>query len=107
MKVLLDIDEEYYNQAVMLNTKVGEFLRKGRPINDHVTVTNGDVFKTLFPCGDLHDYDYYNGYVIYELNYKDFRFDRDWWYAPYNKEKAVNDIWYNEWLDEVSKDETT
>ncbi len=95
MKVLLDIDEEEYIQKVTSNTQIGALLRKSKPINDHVTITNGDVFKALYPNGDLHDYDYYDGYVIYEMNYKDFRFDRDWWYSPYDK-KEVNDILYNE-----------
>ena len=86
-KVLLDIDEEEYIQKLTANTQIGELLRRGKPINDHVTVTNGDVFKALFPCGDLHDYDYYNGYVIYEIDYKDFRFDKDWWNTPYEDYK--------------------
>ena len=47
--------------------------------------TNGDMIQAMFPNGDLHDYDYYDGYVIYELNYMDMKFDKDWWYAPYKR----------------------
>ena len=90
MKVLLDIDEEYYNQVVMSNTKVGEFLRKGRPINDHVTVTNGDVIKALFPQiknENIHFYDegLLKGQVsIYIPNEANISiYDIRWWNAPY------------------------
>ena len=48
-------------------------------------ITNGGLVQIMFPNGDLHDYDYYDGYVIYELNYMDMKFDKDWWYAPYKK----------------------
>ena len=50
-------------------------------INIPKDATNGDVIKMMFPNEDLHDYDYYDGYVIYELNYQDFRFDKNWWNA--------------------------
>ena len=52
--------------------------------------TNGDMIEAMFPNGDLHDYDYYHGCVIYELNYRDFKFDRDWWYAPFKAEQEVD-----------------
>ena len=48
--------------------------------------TNGDMIMAMFPNGDLHDYDYYDGYVIYEINYVDCKFDKDWWNAPYKTE---------------------
>lgn len=84
MKVLLDIDEEYYNQAVMLDTKVGAFLRKGRPINDHVTVTNGDVFKALFPKAWRSNYiDIANQSTLYVDDEHELKIDADWWNIPY------------------------
>lgn len=51
-------------------------------------LTNGDMIKAMFPNGDLHDYDYYDGYVIYEINYADCKFDKTWWNAPYKAESA-------------------
>ena len=113
MKVLLDIDEEYYNQVVMSNTKVGEFLRKGRPINDHVTVTNGDIFKTLYPNLEIieedDDYSYFQIYCDgFSPTYIPIGAHKDWLKETYwDNKKKNDDRWHNEWLDEVSKDETT
>ena len=84
MKVIIDIPQETYNFLNKYGTDGGiveDAVIDGIPISDNVT--NGDIIKAIFPNGDLHDYDYYDGYVIYKLNYRDFKFDKDWWNAPY------------------------
>lgn len=53
---------------------------KTRCIEVPEQATNGDIFMASFPDGVLYDYD---EYVIYELNYQELKFDRNWWYAPY------------------------
>ena len=85
---------EYY-ERVLLHTECK--TAKGKPIKpieyfdkiDAIAIldsaTNGDMIQAMFPNGDLHDYDYYDGYVIYELNYMDMKFDKDWWYARYKR----------------------
>lgn len=62
---------------------------KATPIPEGAT--NGNMFMTMFPNGDLHSKETEGDYweishpkkVSYEINYKDLWFDEDWWNAPY------------------------
>ena len=87
MKVLLEIDEEEYIQRVMGNTQIGELLRRGKPINDHVTVTNGDVLKALFPNIDTSVSGEGDVIDVYNLGVYCQTFDTEWWNAEYEGDK--------------------
>lgn len=76
MKVLLEIDEDEYIQRVMCNTQIGNLLKRGKPINDHVTVTNGDVLKALFPNLSFNA-------ILSKMYASCGQGLLDWWNAPY------------------------
>lgn len=97
-KIIIEIPDEFYDGiysacdlAAKHNLKrneddlageVYQAVYKGTPLPENAT--NGDAIMAMFPNGDLHDYDYCDGYVIYEVNYADCKFTKDWWNAPYN-----------------------
>lgn len=110
MKVLLDIDEEEYIQKVTSNTQIGALLRKGKPINDHVTITNGDVFKALYPDLEVEyeedDYLYFQIYCDgFSPTYIPVGVHKEWWNKPYYEEKKIDEMWDNKWLEEVDNEE--
>lgn len=70
MKVLIEIDEKFYQWVKMCG--IMPFITQGKVIPDNAT--NGDVINTLFSDIGITQTDPYTGIIEIDL---------DWWNAPY------------------------
>ena len=89
MKVLIDIDEEYYNYAKQqvadgITNPFKIFIASGTPIPDNAT--NGDVIKAMFPTADISLND-----SCFEGVVNKYGFDMNWWNSPYQKGSKERD----------------
>lgn len=96
MKLIIDIDEEEYKEALKdtysgtsFENKIFTVIANGKPISDNAT--NGDVIKAMFPNIDFTEMTFTvhattsvisNG-VKGNISYD---FWKDWWNAPYKAE---------------------
>lgn len=90
MKLIIDIPKIWYDSIMNERSDVlnAEFIKNGIPLPEDVS--NGDMIQAVFPNGDLHDS--YEHHVIYEVNYADCRYNKDWWNAPYGRcDKNLNE----------------
>jgi len=75
MKVVIDIDDETYNEVIVYGIhhwyKLTKAIRNGTPLPDNVT--NGDVIKAICPAW----INYHNTDIELIIDYKD-------WNATYN-----------------------
>ena len=84
MKLIIDIDEDYY-KIIKHDVDNGMdylpcvLIANGTPIPDNAT--NGDVIKAMFPNVNVYEH---NGGATYSVN-NEYNFNATWWNAPYQK----------------------
>ena len=79
MKIIIELDNEVYEQ-IKTHGNVSEFhnlINRGIPLPENST--NGDVIKAMFPDIYTEECDY----DVFTTLDTDTRFTYDWWNAPY------------------------
>ena len=92
MKLIIDIDEEYYNYAKQqvadgITNPFKIYISNGTPIPDNAT--NGDVIKAMFGADKVFGFIHYVHLMAKVGNWFNegvvAEFDKDWWNTPYQK----------------------
>ena len=102
IQLVIEIDEEEYHEIKIDNISYNSALRglksiqRGTPLpkgHGVLTIpenpTNGDMVKALFGVDVVDDFNYTFGVKLNNSNY--IQINKDWWNAPYNADKEVDE----------------